>query len=140
VLQALEFLVSFCLKFILLSFPDNKPLTFTLIDILAARSRYQNLICVRSHSEVKPAHVQRAAAGCNCRMSRSHIARHLPAPREVTPRGEHFDDPIGLIFPNESIRAVRAFLARRSRIKNDFDGIVKEVDCLITIRQKIYTL
>ena len=70
-------------------------------------------------------------------MRRPHIACHFAAACEVAPGGEHFDHAIGFIFPDKSIWTIRAFLARRRSIENDFDGMVKEMDCLIVIRQKI---
>lgn len=73
-------------------------------------------------------------------MGRTHIARHLAAAGKVTPGGEHFDDPIGLLFPDKSAWTVRAFLARGRRIEDDFDGMIKEVDCLVSIGQESYTL
>ena len=73
-------------------------------------------------------------------MCRAHIARHLAAPREVTPGGKHFHDAIRLFLPDESVWAVRTFLARWRRIENDLDGMVKEVDRLVVIYQEIYTL
>ena len=70
-------------------------------------------------------------------MSGSHIARHLSAAGKVAPGGEHFNDAIGFIFPDESIWAIRSFFARGRRIEDGFDGMIVKMDGLVIIRQKI---
>jgi hypothetical protein len=147
----------------LFHFPIQKPLTLALIDILHGavivdiehlslsgspqRGCYGTACVVwqlncrtNAHPKVKPAYIQRASAGCHCRVGRAHIARHLATAGKVTPRGKHFQDTIGFLLPNKSAGAVRAFLAGGRRIKDDFDGMVKEVDCLIILSQEGYTL
>ena len=70
-------------------------------------------------------------------MGRSHIARHLAAPGKVAPRGKHFNDAIGLLFPDESVWTIRAFFTRGRCIEDDFDGMIVKVECLVMIRQEI---
>ena len=61
-------------------------------------------------------------------MGRPHIICHSAAAGEIAPLGENGGDLIRLPVPNESVRAVRRFLAHGRFIKEDFDGFVVEVD------------
>src|SRR5262245_47278240 len=60
-------------------------------------------------------------------MFRTHIARHLAAPLEVTPGREHRDHAIGLILPDESIWAIRSLFTHGRCIEDDFNWLIEEV-------------
>lgn len=85
-------------------------------------------IRVNAHAKVKPAYIQRPAIGSNFCVFRLHVARHLSAPFEIRPRGEHFDHAIGCALPDESVWAGGTLFQRGRCIEDRFDGLVEEVE------------
>ena len=66
----------------------------------------------------------------------SHIACHFTAAGKVTPRGKHFKYAVRLPLPDKPVGTIRAFFTCGRSIENDFDGMVKKVDCLVILCQE----
>ena len=119
--------------------PVQEPLSFAFIYVLhgAIVIQIKDLAGIHLDPEVEASYVKRPACGRNCRMRGPHVAREFAPAGEIAPLGQRFFNAVGFSIPDESIRAVRAFLSRVRCIEDGFDGMIVEVDCLVIIHQKI---
>ncbi|MDI6769934.1 MAG: hypothetical protein QMD04_09680 [Anaerolineales bacterium] len=65
-------------------------------------------------------------------MTRRHVTRKFPPPREIRPFVQCFDDAIGPALPGEAAWAAGRFLQHRRLVAVDFDFFVNKADRFAT--------